>query len=81
MTDRGAPNQAGRPTSISRDPIGTDPIGNNPLELNTPPQRSDGANATPGGWLKNATGVFIAVVVLAVILLVVLLVQRGMLGG
>ena len=81
MTDQGVPNQAGRRTTISRDPIGTDPIGNNPLEFNSPPQRSDGANATPGGWLKNATGVFIAVVVLAVILLVVLLVQRGMFAG
>jgi hypothetical protein len=77
MTDRGAPNQAGRPTTISRDPIGTDPIGNNPLELNTPPQRTDGANATPGGWLKNATGVFIAVVVLVIIFAIVVLVQRG----
>ncbi|MBL8129774.1 MAG: hypothetical protein U0Z70_20635 [Thermomicrobiales bacterium] len=77
MTDRGAPNQAGRPTTISRDPIGTDPIGNNPLELKSPPQRSDGANATPGGWLKNATGVFIAVVVLLVIFAIVVLVQRG----
>jgi hypothetical protein len=77
MTDRGAPNQAGRPTTISRDPIGTDPIGNNPLELNTPPQRSDGDNASPGGWLKNATGVFIAVVILIVIFAIVVLVQRG----
>lgn len=79
MTETNIPRQEGRPTTISRDPIGTDPIGNNPLEFDRPPQRGDGANATPGGWLKNATGVFIAVVVLAVILLVVLLVQRG--GG
>lgn len=78
MTDPEAPQQAGRPTSISRDPIGTDPIGNNPLELNSPPQkRTDGDNATPGGWLKNATGVFIAVIVLVVIFAVILLVQRG----
>lgn len=78
MTDPGAPKQAGRPTTISRDPIGTDPIGNNPLELNSPPQRTDGDNRTPGGWLKNATGVFIAVIVLVVIFAVIVLVQRGM---
>ncbi len=77
MTDPGAPNQAGRPTTISRDPIGTDPIGNNPLELNTPPQRADGDNASPGGWLKNASGVFIAVIVLVVVFAIVVLVQRG----
>ncbi len=81
MIDSTPPRPEGRRTTISRDPIGTDPIGNNPLEFNKPPQRSDGANATPGGWLKNATGVFIAVIVLAVILLVILLIQRGMLGG
>ena len=79
MTDAGVPRQEGQPTTISRDPIGTDPIGNNPLELNAPPQRrTDGDNATPGGWLKNATGVFIAVVVLVVIFAVIVLVQRGM---
>ena len=78
MTDPEAPRQAGRPTTISRDPIGTDPIGNNPLELNSPPRRTDGDNATPGGWLKNATGVFIAVIVLVVIFAIILLVQRGM---
>jgi hypothetical protein len=78
MTDPGASERPGRPTSISRDPIGTDPIGTNPLELNSPPRRADGENATPGGWLKNATGVFIAVVVLVVIFLIVVLVQRGM---
>ncbi|MEZ4564754.1 MAG: hypothetical protein R2853_18645 [Thermomicrobiales bacterium] len=77
MTDPGASNRAGRPTSISRDPIGTDPIGNNPLELKSPPLRADGANATPGGWLRNATGVFIAVVVLLIIFAIVVLVQRG----
>lgn len=78
MTDPEAPRQAGRPTTISRDPIGTDPIGNNPLDFNSPPQkRHDGDNATPGGWLKNATGVFIAVIVLVVIFAVILLVQRG----
>ena len=78
MTDPGVPQQAGRPTTISRDPIGTDPIGNNPLELNSPPRPTDGDNATPGGWLKNATGVFIAVIVLVVIFAIILLVQRGM---
>lgn len=78
MTDTGASNQAGRPTTISRDPIGTDPIGNNPLELKSPPQRSDGANATPVGWLRNATGVFVSVVVLVVLFAIIVLVQRGM---
>lgn len=77
MAEHQPPVQEGRPTTISRDPVGTDPIGNNPLEFGAPPQRTDGDNATPGGWLKNATGVFIAVVVLVVIFVVVLLVQRG----
>lgn len=78
MTDPGVPQQAGRPTTISRDPIGTDPIGNNPLEFNAPPRRTDGDNATPGGWLKNATGVFVVVIVLVVIFAIILLMQRGM---
>ena len=78
MTDPGVPQQAGRPTTISRDPIGTDPIGNNPLEFNSPPKRGDGDNATPGGWLKNATGVFVVVIVLVVIFAIILLMQRGM---
>ena len=77
MTDPGAPEQAGRSTNISRDPIGTDPIGNNPLDVNSPPTRREADNASPGGWLKNATGVFIAVIVLVVIFAAVVLLQRG----
>lgn len=69
MTDR-AP-APGRPTSISRDPIGVDPVGNDPLDFSTDvPVKSDGPNRTPGGWLGAATGVFTAVVVLGVIMVI-----------
>jgi hypothetical protein len=67
----------GRPTSISRDPVGVDPIGNNPLDFDSPPQKGDGPNTTPGGWLRTATGVFAIVIVLAVILVALIFLNRG----
>jgi hypothetical protein len=60
----------GRPTSISRDPVGVDPIGNDPLDFGNPPKKGDGPNTTAGGWLRTATGVFAVVIVLAVIMVV-----------
>jgi len=67
----------GRPTSIGRDPVGVDPIGNDPLDFGGAPKKGDGPNATPGGWLRTATGVFAIVIVLAVILVVVIFLNRG----
>jgi hypothetical protein len=58
----------GRPTSISRDPVGVDPIGNDPLDFGGQPTKSDGPNTTAGGWLRTATGVFVVVIVVAVIM-------------
>ena len=61
----------GRPTSISRDPVGVDPVGNDPLDFSSDvPVKSEGPNRTIGGWLSTATGVFTAVVVLGVIMVI-----------
>ena len=67
----------GRPTSISRDPVGVDPIGNDPLDFGQPPKKSDGPNATPGGWLRTASGVFVMVIVLAVIMVLAIFYFTG----
>lgn len=62
----------GRRTNISVDPINVDPIGNDPLDLSDAPPRKDaGPNRTPGGFLSNATGFFIAAVILGVIFVAV----------
>ena len=63
----------GRPTSISKDPIGIDPIGNDPLDLSdAPPKQGDGPNRTFLGWTATATTFFIAAVVLGVIMVAVI---------
>jgi hypothetical protein len=67
----------GRPTSISRDPVGVDPIGNDPLDFGNPPTKGDGPNTTAGGWLRTATGVFVMVIVVAIIMVVAILYFTG----
>ena len=65
----------GRKTAISRDPINVDPIGNDPLDLSDAPPRQDaGPNRTMLGWVSNATGFFIAAVILGVIFVLVIFV-------
>ncbi|MFN8592221.1 MAG: hypothetical protein U0031_12245 [Thermomicrobiales bacterium] len=66
----------GRPTAISKDPIGVDPIGNDPLDLSGAPplKHSDGPNRTAFGWISTATGVFTAAVVLGAIMVIVIVV-------
>lgn len=68
----------GRRTPISIDPIGIDPIGNDPLDLSDgPPLKQDGPNRTPGGWLANAAGFFIAAVILGVIFVLIVVFFTG----
>jgi hypothetical protein len=68
--------QPGRPTSISRDPIGTDPIGYDPLDLsgNPPSKTNEGPNRTFLGWTATATTFFAAAVVLGVIMVIAIFV-------
>jgi len=65
----------GRPTRISRDPIGTDPIGYDPLDLSdTPPSKTnEGPNRTFLGWTATATTFFAAAVVLGVIMIIAII--------
>lgn len=52
--------------------MGVDPIGNDPLDFDGAPTKGDGPNATAGGWLRTATGVFTIVIVLALIMVAVI---------
>jgi hypothetical protein len=73
MTEE-AQEAPGRPTRISRDPIGTDPIGNDPLDLSdNPPQRDGLPSRSFLGWTGTAATFFTAAVILGMIMLIAII--------